>query len=238
MALAIFDLDDTLVDCDSEGLWLKFMVERGLVDAQAIQRVIEFTRTYAVGQMDFDQYEVFFLNLFKELPAEVLRDSLAGFLELVRSHLRPEVLERLNRHRAQGDRILLITATSVFLSRPIAELLGVADLIATQSELDTEGRPTGKIIGTIPFQSRKVILLEAWLREHGCSLEDSWGYSDSCNDLPLLQKTAHPVAVAPDKILRDHALEHGWEVLLDGGGGVLKEFIDLNTDLVDTCDDA
>ncbi len=231
MALALFDLDDTLMDCDSEGLWLKFLVERGLVDAQAIQRVIEFTRTYTIGQMDFDQYEVFFLNLFKDFPTDVLRESLAGFLQLVRSHLRPEVLERLNRHRAHGDRILLITATSVFLSRPIADLLGVSDLIATQSELDAEGRPTGKIIGTIPFQARKVILLDAWLRENGCSLEDSWGYSDSCNDLPFLQKTTHPVAVAPDKILRDYALEHGWEILLDGCDETTKTSMGYNFNL-------
>lgn len=232
MALAIFDMDDTLVDCDSEGLWLKLLVERGLVDAGAIDRVIEFTKTYEIGYMDFDQYEVFYLSLFKDLEADVLRDSLAGYLELVRSHIRPEVYDRLNEHRAQGDRILLITATSVFLSRRIADLVGVTDLIGTEIEMDSEGRPTGKVTGAIPFQENKVALLDAWLKENGCSLEDSWGYSDSCNDLPLLQKVTHPVVVVPDKILRDHALKHDWEILVDGGSAVPKEFIDLNTDLV------
>lgn len=238
MTLAIFDLDDTLVDCDSEGLWLKLLVERGLVDAGAIDRVIEFTKTYEIGQMDFDQYEVFYLSLFKDLGAEVLRDSLAGYLELVRSHIRPEVLERLNRHRAQGDRILLITATSVFLSRRIADLVSVTDLIGTEIEIDSEGRPTGKVTGAIPFQKNKVVLLDAWLKENRCSLEDSWGYSDSCNDLPLLQKVAHAVVVVPDKILREYALEHDWEILVDGGSAVPKEFINLNSGVVETADNS
>ncbi len=237
MALAIFDMDETLVDCDSEGLWLNYLVGRGLVDAEAIDRVVEFTKTYEIGHMDFDQYEVFYLGLFKDLDAEVLRNALCGFLELVRSHFRQEVLERLNRHRSQGDRILLITATSVFLSRPIANLVGVRDLIGTQIEMDSDGRPNGRVIGLIPFQKNKVALLDTWLRENNCSLEGSWGYSDSCNDLPLLQKVAHPVVVVPDSILRTHALENNWEILVDEGYGVPKEFINMNTNRMDAFTD-
>ena len=197
------------------------------MDAGAIDRVIEFTKTYEIGQMDFDQYEVFYLSLFKDLKADVLRDSLAGYLELVRSHIRPEVYDRLKEHRAHGRQDPAHhLPPSIFLSRPYREpgRCGRPDSPRKLKWIPA-GCPTGKVIGVDPLSGDESGLCwMTWLRENGCTLEDSWGYSDSCNDLPLLQKVAHPVVVVPDKILREYALEHDWEILVDGGSAVPKEF--------------
>jgi HAD superfamily hydrolase (TIGR01490 family) len=231
MTVAIFDLDETLLDGDSEGLWIKFLAERHLVDAEFITRVIQYTQSYEIGQMDFNKYETYFLSIFQDIKTEELPGLLDGYLQLIRSHLRPELLQRLADHRARGHQILLITASNTFLAGRVADLLGVTNLIGTEIEVDSGGKPTGKITGLIPFQKVKVALLEGWLNEKGYTLQDSWGYSDSCNDLPMLQKVTHPVAVAPDELLREHALKNGWEIILDSSSETPKAYMGYNFDL-------
>ena len=118
----------------------------------------------------------------------------------------------INRHREQGDTLAIITATNRFITAPIAALYGIEHLLATEPEL-VDGRYTGSITGIPCFQDGKVQQLSGWLQAHRQTLEDSWFYSDSHNDLPLLNKVLNPVAVDPDEILEQHAGEHGWPVI-------------------------
>jgi phosphoserine phosphatase len=127
-------------------------------------------------------------------------------LEVIRPRLRGWMLERVDWHRAKGHTLLLITASNASLAEPIARLLQFPNLICTQIE-------NGQPICTPAFRAGKVVLLQAWLKKHQKNLAGSWGYSDSHNDLPLLQQVSHPVAVIPDAVLRSHAVQLGWEIL-------------------------
>ena len=212
MSLAIFDLDYTLVEGDCESLWCQFLLEQGLVDTAFVNRIIEYYVEYENGRADFRAYETYMMESMAVMDAAALTRLRAVFLERLRFRLRPYVVRWLNWHRSQGNRVLMITATNAFLARPIAELLRVKELICTEVEL-REGRPTGSVLGTIPYREGKVALLDAWLSLRGQTLQDSWGYSDSYNDLPLLQRVHNPVAVTPDSSLYSHAVEHGWNIL-------------------------
>ncbi len=207
MTLAIFDLDFTLLEGDSEWLWSEFLLSQGVVDEVFTAQIAQYYRDYEAGELDFDSYERFLLVPQTQLSPERFANLRAAYLlEVIRPHLRPPMLKRIDWHRAQGHTLLLITASNASLAEPIARLLQVPNLICTQIE---NGRP----IGTPAFRTGKVTLLQAWQKNQGLSLSGSWGYSDSHNDLPFLQLVTYPVAVTPDKILRYHAFRNGWLVL-------------------------
>ncbi len=207
MTLAIFDLDFTLLEGDSEWLWSEFLYAQGLVDEAFINQIARYYRDYEAGILDFDSYERFLLAPQTQLSPQRFADLRADYLlEVIRPRLRPQMLKRIDWHRTQGHTLLLITASNASLARPIARLLQVPNLICTQIE---NGHP----IGTPAFRAGKVTLLQAWLAEQGKCLSNSWGYSDSHNDLPLLQQVTHPIAVRPDTLLRNHAVQAGWEVI-------------------------
>ena len=213
MSLAIFDLDYTLVEGDCESLWCQFLLEQGLVDAAFVNRIIDYYVEYETGKADFRAYETFLMESLAAMDAAVLTRLRAAFLDRLRFRLRPYVVRWLNWHRNQGNRVLMITATNAFLARPVAELLHVKEMICTEVEL-REDCPTGRVLdGSIPYREGKVALLEAWLSQWNQNLQDSWGYSDSYTDLPLLQRVHNPVAVTPDSNLYIHAVEHGWDIL-------------------------
>jgi HAD superfamily hydrolase (TIGR01490 family) len=213
MSLAIFDLDYTLVEGDCESLWCQLLLEQGLVDAAFVNRIIDYYAEYESGRADFRAYETFLMESMAAMDTAALMRLRAAFLERMRFRLRPYVMRWLNWHRNQGNRILMITATNAFLARPMAELLRVKELICTEVELREEC-PTGRVLGNdIPYREGKVVLLEAWLSHWNQNLQDSWGYSDSYTDLPLLQRVHNPVAVTPDSNLYVHAVEHGWDIL-------------------------
>jgi HAD superfamily hydrolase (TIGR01490 family) len=212
MSLAIFDLDYTLVEGDCESLWCQFLLEQGLVDAAFVNRIAEFYVEYENGRLDFYAYESFLMHTMASLGASKLTPMRAAFLQRLRFRLRPYVVRWLDWHRGQGHQVLMITATNSFLARPMADLLRIKQLICTEVEMQ-EGCPTGLVLGTIPYREGKVALLDAWLSHWDQTLKDSWGYSDSYNDLPLLQHVRYPVAVTPDSNLYCHALEHGWDIL-------------------------
>ena len=213
MSLAIFDLDYTLVEGDCESLWCQFLLEQGLVDAAFVNRIIDYYVEYETGKADFRAYETFLMESLAAMdPAKLIRLRNI-FLERLRFRLRPYVIRWLNWHRSQGNRVLMITATNAFLAQPVAELLHVKEMICTEVELRKDC-PTGRVLdGSIPYRDGKVALLEAWLSQWNQNLQDSWGYSDSYNDLPLLQRVQYPVAVTPDSNLYIHAVEHGWDIL-------------------------
>lgn len=214
MSLAIFDLDNTLLGGDSDYLWGQFLVEQGLVDGEHYERENQrFYDDYEAGTLDIYQYQAFMLQPLTLHPlAEMLAWRERFMEEKIQPILLPKADELLNQRRAAGDILLIITATNRFITAPIAERFGVPHLLATEPEV-INGRYTGRTVGIPCFQQGKVERLNAWLTETGSDLTESWFYSDSHNDLPLLNRVTHPVAVDPDATLARHAQERGWPII-------------------------
>ncbi|NMB88240.1 MAG: HAD family hydrolase [Chloroflexi bacterium] len=211
-ALALFDLDNTLLEGDCEALWVSFLYRQNLVDRAFVDRILAYYADYERGCLDIYAYEDFLLQPLAGHSLEAIQELRAQYLKQIRSTVRPDMQQRLDWHRSQGHLPLLITASNDFLAEPVARLLGFGELICTRLACDGE-RWTGKILGTPAFRDDKVRLLEAWLVQNGRTLQGSWAYSDSHNDLPLLGLVDHPVAVTPDDLLRQHALSRRWEIL-------------------------
>ena len=214
MTLAIFDLDNTLLGGDSDYLWGQFLVEQGLVDGEAYERENQrFYDDYEAGTLDIHEYQAFMLRPLTEYPlTEMLAWREQFIAEKIQPILLPKAVDLLERHRTAGDTLLIVTATNRFITAPIAERFDVPHLLATEPEF-TEGRFTGRLIGIPCFQHGKVERLDQWLAETGHDLAESWFYSDSHNDLPLLGRVTYPVAVDPDATLAQHARERGWPII-------------------------
>ncbi|RMD77962.1 MAG: HAD family hydrolase [Gammaproteobacteria bacterium] len=217
MQLALFDLDHTLLAGDSDYLWGRFLAEEGVVDGEAYERENRrHYEAYQAGTLDIHAFLAFALRPLAQLPRERLEALRARFLRERILPLIPEASRRLlAEHRARGHRLLILTATNRFVTAPIAAELGVADLLATEPE-EVAGRFTGRVAGIPCFREGKLRRLEAWLAAQGQPLGPvlarAWFYSDSHNDLPLLERVAHPVAVDPDPRLAAVARERGWPV--------------------------
>ncbi len=214
MALAIFDLDNTLLGGDSDYLWGRYLAENGIVDEESYHQTnLAFYHDYQAGRLDINAFLEF---VFTPLKNNSMTDLLRWRAEYLEDKIHPIILpaaqELIDFHRSQGDTLLIITATNEFLTRPIADKLGIEQLIATRPE-QIDGRFTGKVAGVPSFQAGKVQRLQDWLAEHNESLTDSVFYSDSHNDLPLLEQVETPIAVDPDDILRQTAQERGWQIL-------------------------
>jgi HAD superfamily hydrolase (TIGR01490 family) len=206
MTLAIFVFDFTLLEGDSEWLWSEFLLTQGIVGVDFITQIESYFSDYDSGRLDFDAYERFLLAPQTQLSPQRLAELREIYLlEVIRPCIRLWMMERVAWHRTQGHNLLLITASNAWLAEPIARLLQFSNLICTQIK-------NGKPIGIPAFRTGKVTLLQAWEAKQK-KFADSWGYSDSQNDLPLLQHVSHPVAVRPDAVLRNHALLAGWEIL-------------------------
>lgn len=214
--LALFDLDNTLLRGDSDHAWGEFLIDKQLVDESAHrERNDYFYEQYRQGVLDIHGYVAFTLEPVMHLDPDQRERLLAEFME---HSVAPIVLGKgqalVRRHREAGDFCIIITATNEFITTPIAALFDVDLLIAT--ELQTEdGRYNGKIQGTPCYQEGKVAKLSAWIAAQGdrFELRDAVFYSDSINDLPLLNEVATPVAVDPDRSLRERAHTQGWEIL-------------------------
>lgn len=214
MRLAIFDLDNTLLAGDSDYLWGRFLVDQGLVDAESYERENQrFYEQYREGTLDIQAFCRF---SFAPLTAHPLAQLQAWRAQFVRECIAPVVAPLapalLEKHRIQGDELLIMTATNRFITEPIAELLGVDTLIATDPEF-VDGRFTGQLSGTPNFREGKVHRLEQWLAEQGTTATHICFYSDSHNDLPLLLRANEAVAVDPDERLREEARSRGWPVI-------------------------
>ncbi len=214
MSLAIFDLDNTLLAGDSDYLWGQFLVEKGIVDRDAYaQTNARFYEQYKEGSLNIAEFLAFALKPLSEHSLEALYALREDFIEeKIKPILLPAAREVIERHRRSGDLLVVITATNRFVTEPIVELYGIEHLIATTPEIQ-EGRYTGRFEGTPCFQEGKVVRLGEWMEENDHSLEDSWFYSDSHNDLPLLTQVSNPVAVDPDETLCRIAQEKGWPVI-------------------------
>ncbi|MFU8838094.1 MAG: HAD family hydrolase [Thiohalomonadaceae bacterium] len=211
MSLAIFDLDNTLLGGDSDYLWGRFLVEQGIVDAAHYEGENQrFYDEYKSGQLDIHEFLRFSLKPLSEHDLPRLQDWHRQFMaEKIQPIILPKARELLAKHRDNGDYLLIITATNRFVTGPIAEALGVDAMLATEPAM-ANGRYTGEVEGVPCFQQGKVTRLNDWLTQTGQHLEGSWFYSDSHNDLPLLERVSHPVAVDADATLSDHARLKGW----------------------------
>ena len=214
MALAIFDLDNTLIAGDSEHLWGEFLVARGLVDGAHYARANDrFYAQYRAGTLDIDAFLRFALSPLREHPRDLLEELREHFVaQVIVPLMLPAARDLIAAHRGAGDTLLIITATNTFVGAPIAARFGIPHLIATEPEL-IDGRYTGAVAGIPAFREGKVRRLDAWLTGRGETLAGSCFYSDSHNDLPLLGRVERPVAVDPDPQLREAAVARGWPIL-------------------------
>ncbi len=214
MPLAIFDLDNTLLAGDSDYAWGEFLIEQGLVNGEAYRRENErYYAEYRAGTLDILEFLAFALKPLAQHDRATLEAWRARYLrEKVAPMITDEARALVERHRAAGDTLVVITATNSFVTAPIARMFGIEHLIATEPEL-RDGRYTGRVAGVPCFREGKVVRLEQWMAQHGQSLTGSWFYSDSHNDLPLLERVTHPIAVNPDAILRREAERRGWPIL-------------------------
>jgi len=215
--LALFDLDNTLLSGDSDFEWSQFLIEQGVLDRELFEaKNLAFYEQYKAGTLDIHEFLDFQLKPLSRHARKVLDEWHREFMRVkVRPMMGDKARELVARHKAAGDLCMIITATNSFVTAPIAREFGVADLIATDPE-EKDGEFTGRVAGMPSFREGKVVRMENWLAEHEWSWEsfdETWFYSDSLNDLPLLAKVRHPVAVDPDATLRAHAERQGWAVI-------------------------
>ena len=214
MNLALFDLDNTILAGDSDYNWSRFLIQEGYIDgAIHAEKNEKFYADYKAGTLDIYAFVEFQFKPLARNPRSVLNQLLKKYVEEV---IKPMITEKaralVKKHQEEGDLIIVITATNSFITKPIAALFGIENLIGTDPE-EKEGEFTGKVSGLPSFKEGKVTRLEAWLKNKNLSLanfEKSYFYSDSHNDLPLMQKVTHPVAVDSDDILSEYATSKGW----------------------------
>ncbi len=215
MNLAIFDLDNTLLAEDSDFLWGQFLVKNNWVDCEYYAAKNQyFYDQYKAGSLDINEFLDFSLKPLSEHNSRQLDELHQQFMF---SEIIPRITNKarhlIKQHRDKGDYLLIITATNLFVTEPIAKYLGMDDIIATIAE-KVNGEYTGNVSGIPSFQEGKVIRLQQWLDSHPeLSLNNSYFYSDSINDLALLQKVTHPIAVNPDDKLKQQALQKNWQII-------------------------
>ena len=213
--LVLFDLDNTLLTGDSDFEWAQFLIEQGVLDRELYEaRNNEFFSQYQAGTLDIHEFLDFQLKPLSRHPRAQLDAWHRQFMDIrIRPMVRAQSRALIERHR--GDLCAVITATNSFVTAPIAREFGVAHLIATEPE-QRGGEFTGRVSGVPCFKEGKVKRLDEWLVAQGRPLttfDESWFYSDSHNDLPLLERVTHPVAAHPDDKLREHAARRKWKVI-------------------------
>ncbi len=214
MALAIFDLDKTLIGGDSDFLWGEFMSEIGAVDSISYQKKNQyFFDEYAKGKLDIDEYLEFCLEPLSQYDMQTLN---AWHVQFMSEKIEPILLSKaqmvVDKHREKGDTLLVITATNRFVTKPIVAKYGIDNLLATEPEVKNN-RYTGKVLGEPCFQAGKIAHLDLWLEKTGENLEAAYFYSDSHNDLPMLELVDNPVVVHGDEQLIQVAADRGWQSL-------------------------
>ena len=214
MPLALFDLDNTLLAGDSDYEWGRFLITKGLVDKDSYETENNrFYEQYKQGTLNIYEFCAFSFQPLTQHSMEQLRALHAEFMQDV---IEPMIGRRaralVDQHKQQGDTVMVITATNSFVTEPIVRAFGIEHLLATEPEI-VDNRYTGKIKGIPCFHEGKVQRLENWLTGKQLSLQGSYFYSDSINDLPLLEKVDTPVAVDPDDKLAALARQRGWDCL-------------------------
>jgi HAD superfamily hydrolase (TIGR01490 family) len=217
MNLCLFDLDDTLLPLDSDHAWGEFVVRQGWVDAGEFARHNDaFYAQYKAGTLDIHAYIEFATRPWRDRPADEMQAAHAQFMREVITPLRPQAVQLVRHHQGQGDLVAIVTATNEFVTAPIAQAFGVRHLLAVELERGSAGNITGRIDGTPSFREGKTVRTQQWLASLGHRLQDFERisvYSDSANDLPLLELASDPVATNPSAPLETIARERGWRIL-------------------------
>ena len=215
--IALFDLDHTLIPMDSDFEWGEFTVGLGWREPVEFKRSnAVFYEQYKAGTLDIHAYVRFATLALREQGAIKSIAGHARFMgAVVQKNIKNQALELVKSHQLAGEEVVIVTATNEFVTRPIADIFGVKELIAVELERDASGEVTGKIKGTPSFREGKVVRVEQWLADRHLHWDDveTTFYSDSINDLALLEKVTHPVATNPDERLRTLATERGWRIL-------------------------
>jgi HAD superfamily hydrolase (TIGR01490 family) len=218
--IALFDLDHTLIPFDSGSTFTRFLIERGVLDSGFEEGYLDYAHQYAAGTLDITALHRYTVGALRKHSRERIAQWAADF-EAAMAHRIPQAsVDLVARHCRAGHRCALVTATTRFIVEPFARLLGVPDVLATEPALAADGHYSGEVAGPPCFRTGKLLHVDAWLvRECGIAslaqAQRSWFYSDSINDLPLLEAVTDPVAVRPDAPLEAHARARGWPVLAD-----------------------
>ncbi len=217
MKLALFDLDNTLLPLDSDYAWGEFSQHIGWTDPVSFKaRNDQFYADYQAGVLDIHDYVRFATDAVRLKGAEQAAKAHRQFMsEIILPAVKPAAIELVKQHQAAGDQVIIVTATNEFVTRPIATALGVSELIAVELMRDAQGWITGEISGTPSFKEGKVTRVAQWLSARHLTWSDVHisFYSDSINDLPLLEMAQTPVATNPDARLRQLATDRGWRIL-------------------------
>ena len=217
MQIALFDLDHTLIPFDSDYEWNEFTIALGWRDGDSFRRANDnFFAQYCDGTLNIHDYVRFATQAIRDKGATESIAAHARFMaDRVLKGIQKPALDLVKSHQKAGDEVVIVTATNEFVTRPIADAFGVEELIAIDLVRNGQGEFTGDILGTPSFREGKVTRVEAWLAARNLKWQDveTTFYSDSMNDLPLLEKTTHPVATNPDERLRQLATERGWRIL-------------------------
>lgn len=211
MKLALFDLDHTLLNTDSDHSWGEFLVDEGLVDPVRHRQINnQFYEDYKAGQLDPIAYNEFVFEFLTQHDMAELEQLHQQFMQkVIRAQMRPLGFETIEKHRAAGHELVGITATSDFITAPIFREFGIEQIIATRAEIQQDAY-TGKVAGTPCYQQGKLTRLDEWL--DGRQVSESWAYSDSINDRFLLEYADHAIAVSPDAQLTTLAQQQGWAI--------------------------
>ena len=214
MALAIFDLDNTLINGDSDHRWGEFLCAEGLVDPKSFGHENDrFYQDYQAGKLDIQAYLQFALRpLAGRTVGEVAELQQRFMRDYVEPMLLPAAFSLLDKHREQGDKLVIITASNTVITKPIAKRLGVSTLMGCDVEIK-EGKFTGASVGIPSFREGKVARLTEWMSTNNYSLDGAWFYSDSHNDVPLLERVDNPVATDPDPQLAELARQRSWPII-------------------------
>lgn len=217
MKLALFDLDNTLLPIDSDHGWSQFLIDKGVLERAGFEeRNNQFYADYKAGTLNIHEFLDFQLRPLRDNKRAQLAVWHSEYMEtVIRPHIKPSALDLVKKHQNEQAVCVIITATNSFITQPIAQAFGIEALIATEPEL-LDNEYTGKVNGLPSFREGKIHRLNDWLEEKGWtmdSFESSHFYSDSINDLPLLEQVSHPVAVNPDAKLNEIAQQRGWPVL-------------------------
>ena len=214
MNLIIFDLDETLIKVDSDVEWGRYLIDKNLVDPDEWKSKNEkFYSQYKSGQLNIDEYLAFSCEPLKNINLDVLKKHRKTFIS---ERIKPNILKKgqrlIEKHRSEGDELLVITATIEFITKPIVALLGIEQIIAPIPEF-ANGAYTGKIVGIPSFRNGKLDRLNQWLKKNNKAFDNITFYSDSHNDIPLLSAVTKPVAVDPDPILLEESKKRNWLII-------------------------
>lgn len=211
--MALFDLDHTLLDDDSENIWTELLRQKGWITPADQQQFDTFYQEYLQGVLNMHRYYGFIFALLNRIPLETLRAMQSECVERIMAHnVRGVMLDKVRWHEAQGHVVAIVSATFDFITRPVATALGFEHALCTLAKMDGP-RFAGQIDGIPCLGAGKITVVEAWMQGKPYTWQGSWFYSDSRNDIPLLERVDHAVAVTPDDTLRQHALDRGWVVL-------------------------